>query len=320
MWCVEALARTDRATSSHQSAASVDGDRAHAPVGSVRPSRSELVAIRSCPEGEASARQHTEPTAFPASAWPACRGLMVVPCAAGGIADPGPGGVGPLSRDAVAVTPGRRADRAAGRNRRLSREGYCQSVGLLPLGLGMSTNAAHSGTAIATAVVCGTAALAPALQVGGRAAGMSRSPVPRIVRKVRSRYSSIRSLGHQRVHDAQAAGDDDIAPLALDGAGDVALDDSRVHPRRRVGQRAEAASFGTADFRPENVSSRPGHRRENNCKVLRPSSMTPSSSVLPSRNLSPATVSGRARTPSRRPGVPPDACGSGGTISSRVMS
>jgi hypothetical protein len=33
----------------------------------------------------------------------------------------------------------------------------------------------------------------------------------------------------------------------------------------------EATSFGTAFIRAENGSSRPGHSRENNCQVLRPS-------------------------------------------------
>jgi hypothetical protein len=56
-----------------------------------------------------------------------------------------------------------------------------------------------------------------------------------------------------------------------------------------------AASFATAFIRAENGPPRPGHGRENSCQVVRPSSMTPSSSVLPGRNLSPATVSGRCR-------------------------
>jgi hypothetical protein len=59
----------------------------------------------------------------------------------------------------------------------------------------------------------------------------------------------------------------------------------------------DAASFDTAFIRAEKGSSRPGHSRENNCQVLRPSSRTPSSSVFPSRNLSPATVSGPCRNP-----------------------
>ena len=57
----------------------------------------------------------------------------------------------------------------------------------------------------------------------------------------------------------------------------------------------EATSLGTAFIRAANGSSRPGHSRENNCQVVRPSSMTPPSRVLPSRNLSPATVSGPCR-------------------------
>ena len=60
MWSVEALAGTCGATRSHQSASCVDGDRAGAPVGDVRRFGSQLVTIRSCPEGEASARAHTE--------------------------------------------------------------------------------------------------------------------------------------------------------------------------------------------------------------------------------------------------------------------
>ena len=65
----------------------------------------------------------------------------------------------------------------------------------------------------------------------------------------------------------------------------------------------EATSFGTAFIRAENGSSRPGHSLENSCQVVRPSSRTPSSSVLPSRNLSPATVSGPCRN-----AQPPPAC------------
>jgi hypothetical protein len=45
--------------------------------------------------------------------------------------------------------------------------------------------------------------------------------------------------GHQRVHDAQAAGDDHIPRLVLDGRIEVAVDDAGVRPGRRAGQDAE---------------------------------------------------------------------------------
>ena len=80
----------------------------------------------------------------------------------------------------------------------------------------------------------------------------------------------------------------------------------------------EATSFGTAFIRAENGSSRPGQIRENSCQVVRPSSMTPSSSVRPSRNLSPATVSRPCRNAQPPAGVPSDPSGSD-TIPSRVM-
>jgi hypothetical protein len=72
----------------------------------------------------------------------------------------------------------------------------------------------------------------------------------------------------------------------------------------------EATSFCAAFIRAENGSSRPGHSRENNCQVLRPSSRTASSSVRPSRNLSPATVSGPCRKAQPPAGVPPESSGS----------
>ena len=81
----------------------------------------------------------------------------------------------------------------------------------------------------------------------------------------------------------------------------------------------DATSFGTAFIRAEKGSLRPGQSRENNCQVLRPSSRTPSSSVLPSRNLSPATVSGPCRNAQPPAGVPPDPSGSD-TIPSMVMN
>ena len=80
-----------------------------------------------------------------------------------------------------------------------------------------------------------------------------------------------------------------------------------------------ATSFGTAFIRAENGSSRPGQSRENNCQVVRPSSMTPLSSVLPSRNLSPATVPGPCRNAQPPTGVRPEPSGSD-TIPSRVMN
>jgi hypothetical protein len=60
----------------------------------------------------------------------------------------------------------------------------------------------------------------------------------------------------------------------------------------------EATSFCAAFIRAENGSSRPGHSRENNCQVLRPSSRTPSSSVRPCRKAQPPA------------GVPPESSGS----------
>ncbi|MCP9949509.1 hypothetical protein [Actinomadura madurae] len=81
----------------------------------------------------------------------------------------------------------------------------------------------------------------------------------------------------------------------------------------------EATSFGAAFIRAANGSSRPGQIREKSCQVLRPSSMTPWSRVSPSRNLSPATVSGPCRNAQPPVGVPADPSGSD-TIPSMVMN
>jgi hypothetical protein len=64
MWSVEALAGTCGATRSHQSASSVDGDRACAPVGDARRFGGHLSRYVAALEGEASARAHTEPIAI----------------------------------------------------------------------------------------------------------------------------------------------------------------------------------------------------------------------------------------------------------------
>jgi hypothetical protein len=80
-----------------------------------------------------------------------------------------------------------------------------------------------------------------------------------------------------------------------------------------------ATSFAAAFIRAENGSVRGGHSRENSCQVSRPSSRTPSSMVLPSWNLSPATASGPCLNAHPPAGVPPDPSGSV-TIPSRVMN
>ena len=49
--------------------------------------------------------------------------------------------------------------------------------------------------------------------------------------------ASIRSAAIS-AHDTQAAGDDHIARLVLDGLDEVAVDDAEVRPGRRAGQGA----------------------------------------------------------------------------------
>src|ERR1044071_2661788 len=81
----------------------------------------------------------------------------------------------------------------------------------------------------------------------------------------------------------------------------------------------EATSLGTLFMRTENGSSRPAQIRENRRQVFRPSSRTPLSSTLPSRNGSPVTASRPCRKTQPPAGVPPDPSGSD-TMPSRVTN
>src|SRR5215469_1033796 len=155
--------------------------------------------------------------------------------------------------------------------------------------------------------------------VGMPPAGKSRSPAPRIVGKVRSRYSSITSAAisvRTTLRLPVTITSRDSRLTASTRSPSMTCEFAQADTSCGV---RETTRFGTAFSRSENGSVRSGQSRENNCHVVRPSSMTPLSSVLPSWNLSPATVSGPCLNAQPPAGVPPRPSGSE-TIPSRVMN
>src|SRR5262249_1936934 len=158
-----------------------------------------------------------------------------------------------------------------------------------------------------------------AKSAGGPPAGNSRSPEPRIAGKVSSRYSSIRSLAISvctmlRLPVTITSRRWRLTASMRSPSTACEFAHAEVPVRVRV-----TTSFGTAFIRAENGWSRRGQIGENSSQVLRPSSRTPSSSTLPSRNLSPATAAGPCRNAHPPAGVPPDPSGSV-TIPSTVMN